>query len=86
MPEYGDPVEFPSSGVKEFDDLIRQTATEMGRQLMGKFMPIPSFVCGCGKPIVFIEPRNSRINPVATFECSRCGKKWGLSLSLKLME
>lgn len=45
-------------------------------EVMSDLQPVPSQVCSCGKPVVFVM--HSR-----EFECTRCGKGWQLKMEVK---
>ena len=45
-------------------------------ELEGRFVEIPSEVCSCGKPIVFVNGKKK-------FTCSHCGARWILRVEVK---
>ncbi len=58
---------------------LKQVTKEVARQIEmnmdGKFIPIPSQACTCGKPVVFVGGKMK-------FICSRCRTKWILRVSI----
>jgi hypothetical protein len=45
----------------------------------GRKVKIPSTVCECGKPVVFLNNRK-------TFVCTRCDTKWRLIVKVQKIE
>ncbi|TSC81939.1 MAG: hypothetical protein G01um101420_722 [Parcubacteria group bacterium Gr01-1014_20] len=61
--------------VDEISALVNRLAADLEVEIRTQFIPIPKSVCVCGKPIVFIHPHKNH-------ECSRCGRKWMLSVQV----
>lgn len=54
-------------------------AKRLALELHTMFVSIPSQVCVCGKPVVFLPPND-------TFKCSRCGARWRLLVRVEKIE